>query len=553
MKVRTRSTVIFLAYALVLAVVYVALFGDIPIYAVSNAVHDDMLMVEIADHIVGGPAYTPSILSKGWAFPLFLRVIHKLRLPYIYSMLGLNVCVSLLAVFALRRPRESFSVFHYVLYAALLFNPVMTSISVLQRVYRNGLSTLMAVVVIVSMIAVYLRRYEPIKTWAVWVAAASLALPLFWYSREDSIWLVPFMVGVVLVTTASALLCDRKRRAMALLAAMLVPVCVLQGAGYIQRVRNEKIYGLPIVNELSEGEFPRVMRAIYAVDMDGPTYVAVSREKIRMLYDYSPALKSMQSALEIYLDAGSKHARLEENRINKEIENGWFFWYIRDAAMTKGFCDTLGEAQAFWKQMADELEAVLDSGALARRMTMPSALMPPWVEGTGERFVDALLEIPGFVTSFKESSAHAVISVDDGNQGIERFEKMTNSPALYSTEDEYYSRAVQAVGRQNTVSWVYQAIWPVISILGRVCFVAALVLLMISKNKSIFLREGIWMLAGLAGGLLVLYCGVGYNHAESCNSIVSLYLSSAYPLVILFDLLAVEVFCRGIICQKTEK
>ena len=39
---------------------------------------------------------------------------------------------------------------------------------------------------------------------------------------------------------------------------------------------------------------------------------------------------------------------------------------------------------------------------------------------------------------------------------------------------------------------------------------------------------------------LVLSGGVAYNHAESCNSIITLYLSAAYPIVLLFDLLAVR-------------
>lgn len=550
---KKRGTVWFCLYAAVLAVLYVTLLGDIPIYAISNAVHDDLLMVEIAEEIIGGPDYHVSVLSKGWAYPLFLRVMHKLGLAYIPTMLGLNALVSLLAAFALRRPREPFRPFHYVLYAALLLNPALSSMQVLQRVYRNGFSTMLAFVVIVAMIAVYLRRYESPRTWIVWIAGMCAALPLFWHSREDAFWLVPFMIGVAAVTVGSALVCGRKRRAVLILAAMLMPVACLSASTQVQRALNEKRYGMPIVNELSEGEFPRVMRAIYAVDMDEPTYVSASREKIRLLYDYSPTLQSMQSALEIYLDSGANFARLEENRINGETENGWFFWCIRDAAQTKGFCDTLPQAQAFWGKMADELEAALDSGALARRMTMPSALMPPWVKGTGERLWKALLEIPGYVASFADTQAQTMISVDDGEGSIAHFEEMTHSAALRSDQDAHYARASQAVGRQQKVAAAYQMIWPAVSFLGRLCALAYICVLMMRRQSGMLTRENTWMLAGIAGALLVLYGGVGYNHAESCNSIITLYLSSAYPLVIFFDLLAIDVLFQTAKHLKVKK
>ena len=93
---------------------------------------------------------------------------------------------------------------------------------------------------------------------------------------------------------------------------------------------------------------------------------------------------------------------------------------------------------------------------------------------------------------------------------------------------------------QNAIAGVYQRVWPVISWAGRLCAVALLVLLILRRNHDPALRETVWMLAGLAGALLVLYGGVAYNHAESCNSIITLYLSAAYPIVLLFDLLAVR-------------
>lgn len=537
LRLASRQT--FCWFALAMIVLRLWTLSGMPIWAQPFAVHDDAMMVDVASRLgSGGPDYDQLTLTKGWSFPLFLAVIHKLRVPYILAMALLNAAVSLMAVFALSD--GEMKPFHYVLFPVLLFNPVMSSQQVLMRVYRNGLSALTAFAVIVSLIAIYRRRYRKVRTWLPWMIAASAALPVFWYTREDSIWLAPFIAGVAAVTFASVLISGKRRRAAGILAVMLVPVVALEGTTLALRAQREARYGVGITNELTEGELPRAMRAIYAVKMDEeePLCVAASRAKIRMLYAYSPTLAGMQEEMEDRLDEWAQYVRYEENRVSGEVENGWFFWCLRDAAQMAGHFTSLEASQAFWKQIADELEAAMDSGALARRATMPSALMSPWVEGTGQRLVLALLQIPDFVASFDSAQGSMVFS--DGRQGkwVNRFEEITGNNAVCWDDESFYDAAVSAMDTQNAIAGVYQRVWPVISWAGRLCAVALLVLLILQRNHDPALRETVWMLAGLAGALLVLYGGVAYNHAESCNSIITLYLSAAYPIVLLFDLIA---------------
>lgn len=539
LRLTSRQT--FCWFALALIVLRLWTLSGMPIWAQPFAVHDDAMMVDVASRLGGGgPDYDQLTLTKGWSFPFFLAAIHKLRVPYIPAMALLNAVVSLMAVFALSD--GEMKPFHYVLFPVLLFNPVMSSQQVLMRVYRNGLSALTAFAVIVSMIAIYRRRCRQVRTWLPWMTAAGAALPAFWYTREDSIWLAPFIAGVTAVTFASVLISGKKRRAAGILAVMLVPVVALEGSTLALRAQREARYGVGITNELTEGEFPRVMRAIYAVkaDEEEPLCVAASRVKIRMLYAYSPTLASVREELENRLDDWAQYVRYEENRANGEVENGWFFWCLRDAAQKAGYFSSLEASQAFWKQIADELEAAMDSGALTRRATMPSALMSPWVEGTGQRLVSALMQIPGFVASFDGAQGNMVFS--DGRQGkwVNRFEEITGNHAVCWNDESFYNAAVTAMDTQNAIAGVYQHVWPVVSWAGRLCAIALLVLLMIRRGGDMALRETVWMLAGLAGALLVLYGGVAYNHAESCNSIITLYLSAAYPIVLLFDLLAVR-------------
>lgn len=530
----------FLWFALLLTALRLWSLSGMPIYALPFAPHDDAMMVHIAHNIgSGGPAYDELTLVKGWAFPAMLAVLHKLGIPYIAFMALANAAVSLMAALALgdrgMRPM------HYALFAALLFNPAMSSMEALMRVYRNGLSALTAFAVMISMIAIYRRRYARKRTWIAWAAIASAALPVFWNTREDSIWLALFIAGVVLVTAASAVLCGRRRRACALLAAMLLPVASLGAAQKAIGLHMQKQYGLPVVNELSQGEFPRAMRAIYALDTGepDPLCVAATRAKIRLLYAHSPALAQIRPQLEAALDEWSQYVRYEENIAAGEVENGWLFWVLREAAAKAGKFESLPVSQAYWKAVADELDAAYASGALTSRPTMPSALMPPWVDGTLERLTGALLRIPDFVTGFGGIAGPLPISGGRLGKWVNPFEEITGCIAICSPEESLYGAALRAVDVQNALTGVYARIWPAVSWLGRLSAIALLALVIARRGGCAQLREHVWTLAGVAGALLTLYGGVAYNHAESCNSIHALYLSAAYAPAIFFDVLAI--------------
>ena len=52
-----------------------------------------------------------------------------------------------------------------------------------------------------------------------------------------------------------------------------------------------------------------------------------------------------------------------------------------------------------------------------------------------------------------------------------------------------------------------------------------------------------WLIiSSVIASYLVLALGVSYNHISSCDSISTLYLSGAYPLIIIFDSLIVFTF-----------
>jgi len=182
----------FVLFAIVVLLIRLWTIRHVPIYVIEHSIHDDRMMVDVAHGLTnGGPNYSQYALVKGWMYPLYLRLIRLLRIPYIQSIHILNAALSILAVFALKE--KKIRPFHYIAYVALVFNPAFMSTNVIMRVYRNSFSALMAFAVVIAMIAVYMRRMESKKTIIPWILLACIAWPAFWYTREDSIWLLPFL------------------------------------------------------------------------------------------------------------------------------------------------------------------------------------------------------------------------------------------------------------------------------------------------------------------------------------------------------------------------
>ena len=90
---------------------------------------------------------------------------------------------------------------------------------------------------------------------------------------------------------------------------------------------NGVVYNSWTDNELTHGAFPKVMKALYAIDMEEPTpYTSISREKIEKVYEISPTLASIQDSLDAVMDLyAAQSGRIEENKKYGNVENGWIF------------------------------------------------------------------------------------------------------------------------------------------------------------------------------------------------------------------------------------
>lgn len=433
MKSHKRNKTIFWIFVIGLAMIKQILVYDLPIYAISNALPDDGLMVYLAENLKNGQwlgNYQRLTLVKGIGYPLFLVISNILPFSYL-SISSLFYTVSVLcmvyAVKPLFRTYKSLA----ALYMVLLFSPVAASLVTFQRVYRNSISAAQVLLIIGSFAGIYFRREWSVKRQMPWMFGAVLGLISFYYTREDAIWILPFVVVVTLIYIGMVIYryrVFRKKDMLVRILLILLPLLCMTGTGKAIGFLNQHYYGTSVVNELNSGSFAEMMKTIYSVeDSKELKQISVSRAKLKELYKYSPTLEDIQDEMDIQFAAWCGDE--EYSRI-WEVEDGWFFWILRDAMSDAGYYESTETMTTFCEAVTAELQQAMKAGNLRERPTMPSAMMSPWREGYFLKTLDAMWELHQYANSYEGLQTQAAYSVDDHAAGIGRFEKMTGNKAF---------------------------------------------------------------------------------------------------------------------------
>ena len=555
----------FLLFAIFFLIIKIILMKDVTIYAITTAFADDQLMVHIAEKLLrlnwlGG--YNHYTLAKGCFFPFFLAVGKFFHIDFI-SCVQIFYALSCYLFLRAIRPVICFQWTIYPFYLLMLFNPIMASSEVIQRVYRNSITPAQVLLVFGGQLGFYLRYQYGKKFSMKWAIVTTCGFISLWFSREDTIWIVPFLIVSAVVIFLKAIIhgffhnvtCKKRVQyiIILLLPFLALPVCRLPIT-----LINGVVYNSWTDNELTHGAFPKVMKALYAIDMEEPTpYTSIGREKIEKVYEISPTLASIQDSLDAVMDLyAAQSGRIEENKKCGNVENGWFFWALRDAVQLEGYYKDGRTADRFYQAINNEIEIAFKNGKLRQQATMPSALMPPWQPGMLSSLLSTIAQADAYVSSENELFLLDRIAVDDGSDGIARFEWITGRHAVraVSSIDSYiYSDSLAYIDSNfsysffNSLAGIFRIISMPLASIGKICSLILLFLFFIKKqNASILL-----MLSGIAGGLLCLYAGVAYNELRSCSSIAYMYLCGAYPLAQVFSVLAIIAVEQTLIAFKT--
>ncbi len=436
---KKKKEILLILFFAMMGLIKQFLVCDLPIMAVPKGIHDDWLMVHLADTLRKGQwlgTYNDLTLTKGMFFPLYLAVCNLFKLSYL-NVTALFYTVSCAVfVYALRPVLKKYRV-QALTYTLLLWSPISYSLQAFQRVYRNSISYCQVLLIFGGFLALYLRRKEPVKKHIFWMVTAAVGLTSFYYTREDAIWILPFLLVFTAVYLGNLYGCrkETKQRQYVIKAiVLLMPFLCLWGSGKIISVMNEKYYETDTINELQDGGFSEMYKSMMAVkpeeDIPG---VTMTSEKIARMCEVCPTLKE----LEPYIKSSKELWAGEEGDADSwEVRDGWVFWIFRTALAQAGYYENGAAANDICLKIRDELEEAMDAGLLERQATMPSTYMSPWRKGYLADLFGALADAIVYTTTYEEMETVIYLySEPDENGGNLLFERITGDKTIWYESD----------------------------------------------------------------------------------------------------------------------
>jgi len=364
--------------------------------------HDDSLYVSRAFHLLMdgslGP-YDGRLLVKQPGISLWLAGNRLLGIPYLLSINLLFAFAGIYFISALKR----YNVNQFLLllvFGLYLFNPVTIDWQWF-RVLREPLSISLLVLMLASMLFVLVHLQEKrlstmhlamlavVFSFAVMVREedrllyallsmfAALVLWMFW----------PFFRGLSWTSRTGVL------------ALVLLPFMLALAGNVAMRSYVERNYGVPLLYDFGEGEFPRLIAAIRSVESRKDNrFVMVTQEALDKIRIAVPAFAPVIDRL----PAPSQTSySCERFKVCSEWTNGWeLFWikdsafasglteeqaalyaqgrtWIKDSAFASGLTPTLPAAQAYFRKVRWEIERACQEGRLKCR-DKGQGLLPPF-------------------------------------------------------------------------------------------------------------------------------------------------------------------------------
>ena len=563
MKINKKIFIIVFCF-LVVVILRIALTYNYRIHVI-NSGEDDALMVNWALSMMDGKwlgDYRYNTLMKGPIFSYILVVLHRLNIRYFLFVNVFYVASCLLFILSIRKIIKN----KYLLilfFIVLAFNPVMFSREVTQRVYRNSLIPSFAMILVSGYIGAFLNSKDSLFSYFFYIGTLCITLPLFYYTREDSIWLVPFVIFMT-ISTFVLMILNMKNTSKLILGikclVLFIPIVSVFLLGQKIERKNEIFYGLRTQNVLSDSNFTEAIKAIYSVRPN----VTIDRVTVTQEKAFRMANASL-SFLEIYpklVELMVGYNAFDSNPNDFECEDGWFLWALRLAVSSSGYSN-IQQEQDIYKRIADELNNAMYTGVLERQHAMPSALLSPYHKGYARECLNRIPKCFEYIVSCKDIYIQNKVDVTTDEEKYQnevyRVEKLTNEKASLEVgkENGEYEELVINTKIISFIIFIYKFLGIVFLILGIIMYIVLIVMGVINiKNKKYDIIKSFIVTSGALGLMFTLIVGISYNDVATADSIKVLYLCGAYPLLFVFCILSLYFGVNSlrdyIICKKNK-
>lgn len=504
--------------------------------ALSYLIQDDQLFIKLASHILDGQwlgPYDNLTLVKGPFYPLWIAGSFVLDIPLLRSQQILYAFACLMMVAALK-PLLRRPVYAVILYAVLLFDP-MSYASIYTRVLRDHVYSSLTLLIVACSVGLLLNRAAQ-RLALQWSIGLGLSLSCFWLTREESLWIVPFVSFMAFFYAVFAI---RERTMRVMLAnwslvfmIWLVGVLLVSGMNY-------RCYGVFVVNEMEASSFRAAYGALARVKNEHwVPYLFLSRESRARIYAISPAFAELEPYLEVHGKKWWAHA----GTFPYYDDLSKFSWAFRDAVQWAGYYHN-NYPDEYYRRLAAEVNKACNSAELECAGSGSALLSAKTIQWRSEYLpltIRTMLEKTRIVVAYNYVDAFSERVTDNSDVDLFRVisgERLTN--------DVVPSRRTR---------WMRFRIW----LLNRIVIVYRYLygLLLISLGMFLYLvyglirfRKDLAAIVVLASLVLLCVARIGlisYLSVTSWEYWGYLYLNCIYPAMLVFaclgPLLVIEQF-----------
>ena len=526
---------------------------------IGNAGFDDQLFVSQAFYLLHGlylGTYTNVTLIKGPFYPIYLALMHIAHIPLLLSqqIFYIIAClVFLICVWPLVKRLRKADRFRRVPYVVisflgllLIFNPMTSDIQSGTRVIREGIYPALTLLTISLFIALLTYRKASLWKYILISIGAGLSLSAFWLTREEGIWIIPCVVGLTVYSAALIVWKwyqtldfyrppppDQVHRSgwMKRIVILVISFVILWLSISTFSFVNYREYGVKNTVELKTPQFLAAYSSLTRVTSDRwMPVIPVSAHNRQLIYEVSPAFSELKRFLEG--TTGWWWANVSEQiypQYKGEIAGGWFMWALRDAVSRVGYYTSGQKAMSYYARLASEVNAACDRGELPCVKTTNN-LYPPLDHRYIGPFVSSFANSFLFLLTFKQYNPVPADVTGDKNSP-ELFPYVIRQPAT-----NIYGHTRVALLRVTGV--LYQIFFPLLTCLSLISYA----LLLFLKRSY---KDPLFIVTGLIGVAIVVRMGLlALTTATSFPAVNTLYLSSAYPLLIIFDVLSLVLICK---------
>ncbi|MBR6147765.1 MAG: hypothetical protein IKQ44_05305 [Lachnospiraceae bacterium] len=539
---------IFIGAVVILTLFRIYLGVNIPLFLQGDARYDDYLMVQYADSISSGNwlgNYCNITLVKTCSMSLMLVLGHFCGISY-SMMLTVLYILSVLAISVSFGKLSDNRYIGIICYIVLLFSPIMFHKENVQKVYRGGYIVIFSMFVTAAVVGLFAFCKEKISRMVIWSIIGSLALPIFWYMKEDSIWLLPFVVTGIAITIICLALDKKTQNKSLRIVICTLPLVSLILCILIYRGINKKYYDIYTDNDRSNTYFAEVIHDLLKMENAGDEDSWLTRE----------SLVNALSSSEAFASIGWEVLSVYDMRAGKDgnVVGDYFIWGLRESAGVAGIYDNgAKESEGYWKTIHDELTKAYEEGKLTEDDN--AIFLSPVTRGA------ALEEISNYYRNNLRNTLKQILIYEFND--LELLESVGDADRIsimavyagnnYISETNYDEVAIQryekVVGIANNMIDIFERSARIVLKVSVIGYIAFILTGIIYRRQGVIRLDDIRLLTvclGLGLTSLILIMAVLWF----CNFLTDYkiydYCSAAIPMIQILEIIGIYYFIRTI-------